>query len=536
MAALREAITLCEANTDELLLAEALVELGNALEATHEFDAAMAALQRAQALHEQLDQPEWQVRTYRIIGRVHIGLGNYGDALHNLVSAMQLAENLGFDRLDRFFHTQGHIEQCLLSNTIAAVYANMGEFAKAIQQYRMVVRQARKPHPKLAAKALYNMGVSYEELDNLPSALDAYQEALKRQEAMADHVQTYITLIGIGRVYLAMGILGAARAALLQATTGLRGDMANVGFFADALHALGESYYMTKDYSAAIDCFRQVEKLHQATQRPAGALAWLHHNLYLAHKAAGDFEHALFHHEICYRLNNEHQEKIAAQQIHELMVKFDTEQAIKDRETLYLRSAQLEQQIVERRGIEAALAAAKAELEQRNQELERLSKIDPLTEVYNRRYLNETLSQYVAEARKYEDTLSVMICDVDNFKEINDRFSHVVGDEVLRIVARLFQDNLRPTDTVARYGGEEFVVIFPAAFLGTAAVLTERLLDAVRDYPWRTLHPELAVTLSAGLAQYVDQSDYEKLIHQADQELYRAKRNGKDCYSPVQRS
>lgn len=529
---LREAITLCEAAGDELLLGEALVELGEALICTHEYTSALSTLERSITIHQELGLSEWEVRTGRLIGRAHIGLGNFGDAMQKLMTALEHAEKLGFSRLDRFFHTDSHLEHSLLLNAIAAVYANMNEFTKAIQLYRTVVRNSRKAHPQVAAKALYNMGIAFESLSNYPSALDTYHEALKLHEKIGDHTQVSITQIGIGRVYVAMEIFGAARSALLCATNGLVNDQSNTTFYADAIHALGEIYLRTHEYQAAIDCFKQVETLHQATRRSVGAFAWLHRNLYLAYKAVGDHEHALHHHELYHRMNREHLEQTSTQQILELMIRFETERAVKDRETLYLRSAELEQQIAKRHAIEAALASAKAELEKRNLELEKLSKLDPLTEVYNRRYLNQTLAQQIADTKKQKGALSVMLCDVDNFKEINDRCSHVTGDEVLRTVARIFQDTLRPVDTIARYGGEEFVVIFPGLSIESAGVLTERLLDAVRDYPWHTLHPTLAVTLSAGLAQLTDHSDYENLIHQADQELYRAKNSGKDCYSP----
>lgn len=532
IAHLREAITLCEAAGDDLLLAEALVELGEALISTHEYTSALIALERSMTIHQYLGLPEWEVRTGRLIGRAHIGLGNFGEAMQKLVTALEHAEKLGFSRLDRFFHTDSHLEHSLLLNAIAAVYANMNEFTKAIQLYRTVVRSSRKTHPQVAAKALYNMGIAFESLNNYPSALDTYHEALKLHEEIGDHTQSCITLIGIGRVYAAMEIFGAARTALLRATNGLAADETNSSFYADAIHALGEIHLRTHDYHAAITCFKQVETLHQATRRSVGAFAWLHRNLYLAYKAVGDAEHALHHHELYHRMNREHLEQTSTQQIQELMVRFETERAVKDRETLYLRSAELEQQIAERHAVEMALASAKAELEKRNRELEKLSKLDPLTEVYNRRYLNQTLAQQIADTKKQKGILSVMLCDVDNFKGINDRCSHVTGDEVLRTVARIFQDTLRPVDTISRYGGEEFVVIFPGLPIESAAVLTERLLDAVRDYPWHTLHPTLSVTLSAGLAQLANHSDYEKLLHQADQELYCAKRRGKDCYSP----
>jgi len=125
--------------------------------------------------------------------------------------------------------------------------------------------------------------------------------------------------------------------------------------------------------------------------------------------------------------------------------------------------------------------------------------------------------------------LSVMICDLDDFKRINDTFSHAVGDQVLRAVAALLRQNVRQSDVVARFGGEEFVVLFPATTLEQAAAAGEKLRALVREWPWHTMAEGLAVTISAGVAGAEAQPTPEKLLSAADARLYEAKRRGKDC-------
>ena len=124
--------------------------------------------------------------------------------------------------------------------------------------------------------------------------------------------------------------------------------------------------------------------------------------------------------------------------------------------------------------------------------------------------------------------------DVDDFKRVNDTFSHATGDEVLKAVARLFRETCREVDTAARYGGEEFVLLLPETSAEHAAALCDKVRAVVAAHPWHRLHPELRVTISFGVADTLggDDSDLENeleaLVRRADAKLYEAKRGGKN--------
>jgi diguanylate cyclase (GGDEF)-like protein/PAS domain S-box-containing protein len=169
------------------------------------------------------------------------------------------------------------------------------------------------------------------------------------------------------------------------------------------------------------------------------------------------------------------------------------------------------------------------ELASKNRALERLSQQDGLTKLFNRRTLDTLLGQEFQRANRYHDPLSVMLCDIDNFKQINDRLSHAIGDEVLRQLAVLFSHHTRDQDIVARYGGEEFVIVFPETSLENAAAACEKLRQHVTDYAWQAIHPELSVTLSMGLTgKHPHFADYEAMLKAADAQMYRAKTSGKN--------
>ena len=190
---------------------------------------------------------------------------------------------------------------------------------------------------------------------------------------------------------------------------------------------------------------------------------------------------------------------------------------------LTLRNLQkaLEQQIEE-------LKRTQVELEASNRELARLSVQDSLTELYNRRYLDENLRSVFSRARRYGQSLSVMICDIDNFKRINDTLSHEVGDKVLRQVAKILQNDVRDADITARYGGEEFVIVFPETLVNHAAIVCERIRQHVEQHPWEDIAQGLQVTLSIGLTGDITFSDHEKMLAAADEKLYHAKAEGKN--------
>ncbi len=169
-----------------------------------------------------------------------------------------------------------------------------------------------------------------------------------------------------------------------------------------------------------------------------------------------------------------------------------------------------------------------ADLRAQTEVLEKQTREDALTGLYNRRFLNIQLEQEFKRAKRYGNPLSVVICDIDHFKKINDTFSHQVGDEVLKTLGRLFKAYSRSVDTVARFGGEEFVLVLPETPKEKAAVLCEKLRAAVEHYTWSEIHPQLRVTLSFGISDNLRLGNYEKMLAEADEKLYEAKNSGRN--------
>jgi two-component system cell cycle response regulator len=166
-----------------------------------------------------------------------------------------------------------------------------------------------------------------------------------------------------------------------------------------------------------------------------------------------------------------------------------------------------------------------------NRRLETLALTDPLTAVLNRRALTERLAAEMGRVRRYDSTVSLLLLDLDHFKEVNDQYGHLVGDDVLTEMALLLQGAVRAVDVVARYGGEEFVVVLPETSEPGATAFAERLRELVEDHAFTCGDGRaLKVTASIGVATYPapDVDSVEDFFAQADQALYRAKAEGRN--------
>jgi diguanylate cyclase (GGDEF)-like protein len=178
------------------------------------------------------------------------------------------------------------------------------------------------------------------------------------------------------------------------------------------------------------------------------------------------------------------------------------------------------------------------QLRTQNTELARISNIDPLTGIHNRRYLDTELRAQWKKCLQRGQPISVLMIDLDHFKNLNDQHGHAYGDAVLILVAKALRQALRDKqDKVARYGGEEFVVILPNRLLPSAISIAQRLCGAVRsaEFPPDSSGLPVHVTISIGVASArpTSGSGSTRMLRAADAALYKAKANGRDRVWPV---
>src|SRR5262249_36211898 len=160
-----------------------------------------------------------------------------------------------------------------------------------------------------------------------------------------------------------------------------------------------------------------------------------------------------------------------------------------------------------------------------------LADTDELTGIGNKRSLRRHLAQEVERARVYNLPLSVLMFDVDDFKDINDRYGHVIGDVVLSELCGAVRETLRPPDVFARFGGDEFAVILPHTDAEGACAVAERILDRVRMVSVPSEEGEILCAVSIGVAGVQAGDTAADLLHRADERLYESKRAGKNRYT-----
>jgi len=173
-------------------------------------------------------------------------------------------------------------------------------------------------------------------------------------------------------------------------------------------------------------------------------------------------------------------------------------------------------------------------LKEANEEIRNLSITDPLTGIYNRGYLDERLPQEIKRSIRYKRFLSLILCDIDHFKSINDRFGHIAGDKVLIGFARCIVDSIRDQiDWSARYGGEEFLVVLPETDFVGAKHLSERLRVVVSKQLHSIDKEKIHITASFGVTGFSPEiltrnPSIDDMLNQVDRFLYKAKHNGRN--------
>lgn len=181
-----------------------------------------------------------------------------------------------------------------------------------------------------------------------------------------------------------------------------------------------------------------------------------------------------------------------------------------------------------RQRLEQVVAERTHSLELKTRELEQIAIRDNLTGLFNRRHAEDFLARQLDDGRRQGQTWSVALADIDRFKQINDQYSHAMGDQVLRQVAAMLTARCRKSDMIARYGGEEFLICFPATALAQANAICETLRVAIAGHDWRSQGLKLPVTISFGVAESRFDLAAEALIEEADIRLYEAKNGGRN--------
>ena len=535
--------------------AYSLLVLGYGAMRAADLGAALDKLRAARSSFEALGDREGSRRALNTLGIVFGQSGNYAGALETFLTLQRLCAELGEPE---------SVAEAL--NNTGVAYFHLGDHASALENHlRALEVFGTLQDAEGEVQALINIGMVYFERGRFGEALDAFIQAQGKSDAEDDYTRALL-LNHLGRTHLELGhyerALAHNEASLaLMNTLGYpldasytQDDLAAVhvrlGNVERAEELLSGSLAVKRsagDTKGEAEVCLRLGELYLDRGRLEPALNALHEGLASAQASHAKLEIHKTHHALAeaYKKNRqfceayEHLEKHTQlgkalfnqesdHRLQGLRVRYEVEQTEKEKEIYRLKNVELAGAVGALHDLTASLQKANDDKACLLEKLERLSHEDALTGLFNRRYVDDKLEGEFARAGRYGHPLSVAVCDIDYFKRVNDTFSHEMGDAVLRKVAELLQGGVRQSDTVARYGGEEFVVVFPEAPAEDAARIVERVREAVATYPWHTLHPDLKVTVSAGVSGDLAVESYEKLIGRADKKLYEAKHNGRN--------
>ncbi|WP_075063380.1 tetratricopeptide repeat-containing diguanylate cyclase [Ornatilinea apprima] len=272
---------------------------------------------------------------------------------------------------------------------------------------------------------------------------------------------------------------------------------------------------------AALQCVKEAYTLIKDTQYKMH-LRILHDLFSQIYDQMQQYQLALEHHRQFHRLDAEITAEITAHRLRTNEALFRAQNARKEAEIVQFKNLQLEREIIERRRVEDAL--------RKSEDLyRRQAQLDPLTGITNRRFFYEIAQIEIDNARAQQLPISVILFDLDHFKQINDTYGHLVGDQVLKLCAARVAEAVREMDVVCRFGGEEFIILLPGATPAQTSAIAQRLFERVSKHPFQIDRQFIEINLSVGLASRQAEDDLEQLIEHADQAMYAAKRAGRNC-------
>lgn len=533
----REAQALVGVLADPLSAARAGSLLGAALYTRAEYSEAEVVLGQALTMSEQLADATAQRRCLAYLGYLTHACGRHAESITYFLRLIALVHSPGAP----LGAEDARLHQAEAHNGLSMVYSHLGDVASSLEhQLEALAAQRQLSYPGRLSMNLANISVDYRELGQLSESERYCQEALSLARSVGDIRSETVALYNLGLTYLAQGRPGEA-GPLFERLLELARRAGLTRRVMWGLHGLAELHLVGGQPERAQPYLQEALSLSQAsalrseevdtwlllgrTQQGAAAVASLERALHLAHEhgnlraeasarlaladaheAAGETGPALAQLRAYLSVRDQREGALTEQRAQVLAVRFGAEESRRENERLQAHASQMEE----------------------------TAHRDLLTGLLNRRGLEPQLEAALAQAQAMNTSLGKPLClavlDLDNFKQVNDRYSHQVGDEVLRAAAHLLLAGCRSSDVVSRYGGEEFVILLPGTSLDAAAPRLEELRCRVQQYPWAQLQPGLTVTVSIGVTQLQvgAHPSASALIAAADACMYAAKREGRN--------
>ncbi len=450
------------------------------------------------------------------------------------------------------FRAMGNGEgEARCSNLLGITHRQLSDYGRALEMYEVALKGFRAAGDlKWQARVISNIGAVEIQLGNHTAALELFDHALDLRRETQDNEGAGFDLnnAAFGHIQKALQHRAASDLASCEAEA------------ENALRLLDRALAIARQYGykrLEAYCLQTMGEAYQAMARPEVALGLADQFLKLAHESddkwieayglscIGAIKHQLGHavegvallKRALHTFETLGSRDECARVLRGLSEAHESAGNLNEALACLRRAGVIEQSLrsedTERR---ARALSARRRLDQASQETEhykRLAMEDSLTGLANRRQLDERLAALMREANTRGTVVTVALADVDHFKGINDRFSHAVGDEVLRCVGEILRAHCRLGDLAGRYGGEEFMLVFRSLDMRSSNEICERVRRGVEIYDWKSIHPHLRVTLSMGLASSASFEHAQGVLDAADHWLYEAKHHGRNQVQPL---
>ena len=477
-----------------------------------------------------LESPRLIADSRSLRGGLYSFQGNFAQALEDLITAQHLYESL-------------NLEHWALYNLseLATSYRRFGDPQTAIKYYQKLIDKFINVNDANSANAMKTeIGFALEELGENEAALAMHLESYlywKKSIGLEGSAHTAINVAGalikLGRIKEAGKYLDDADRFIDPSMGGsyslMRLYQAQVAFEQGDLDASLAYIDASKQSFIQIKNARGLESLYQIEsdifasqqnwQQAFDALKRYIEN----HKQLDSTQQTTRTTEMRTRFNTEQIER-ENQQLIEL-------QKIKENELYILKQNKYLQMLVIILGciIMVILSIFTYKQSQKSKLLSILALTDHLTQLPNRRYTYSKGDSYFKSKDSNQQPLSLILFDADHFKKINDQYGHDIGDKVLITLANISNGLMRKQDLVGRVGGEEFLVILPGTTAEQAFNIAQRLVTTIESGGFEDIYPNFKMTISAGVASYTNDKDFNMLLKRADQALYQAKSAGRNC-------
>ncbi len=445
------------------------------------------------------------IDSLRVISWVYYFLGDYPNALTYGLKALDLSRAGGFKTLE-----------ARALDGLAAIHAASDDPQQALKEGELALSLIREEHDEsLEALVLNNIAYIFLEQGEYLRAFEYSKQSLETVERLGLNERRSDIADTLGQILQKLGEYERAEQLLTETLAMDIATQQELGQAYTLLSLGGLHLSQEKLEQAESDFHKSLEIAIKIGARPVEMECYA--KLIEMAKRQGKWQEALTYHEAFHEIYKAIHIQTTSKRLSTLKLVHQVENARRDAEIYHLRNEELSREIEERKRMEAAL--------------HELAITDPLTGLFNRRHFFNVAEVLMEQATRYRHPLSVMVVDIDCFKQINDTYGHAVGDQAITYLAGKIRQTIRSADVTARLGGDEFVILMPETDTPDALNLAKRLKRNVAKKAIPAKETVFRITLSIGIANTSMKKDIRSidvLLELADHALYAAKQTGRN--------